>query len=531
MSKSFEKTFNVLRRSKNDTVGVVLLAELDSALPEIRENAIGAIVFRRSVTAHHELLKRWNNLESSLREVVKVRPARLSTTLRNIILEPTHELCEPACRVALEIDEYDLIPVLAHAAEDETHEHRQLLLDTMLQLADNLMYQLSQPRNYENKRDPQLMRVHVVSSLEASVDRYERHELDEIVEAFLVLSRHDNGALQNILASPRHKAYPSVRNAFHHSQRAGVMRVVVALLECQPVSKLVLDTLADREDAEFVARFAAVVPDFGEKTVKCMKRIKVLGLTRCPESLLDIDPAQQAAVVKLLESMGLPDEDTFGVYKVILQRGDAIARRIVAENLVRFRGNDANELAIEALEDADPDVQAIVTRQIRERGVPDALSLLIAKTESRFGIVRSAAQESLGEFRFERFAAVFEILSDEMKLTTGRLIRRADPEAIGKLLEELESRSRMKRMRGLQIAVAIEAVDDVVDGIINRLSDDDYFVRAEAAKALGCCAQDKAKDALRDALLDRSMAVQDAAESSLYNLTHPAPPSSQETSS
>ena len=523
MTNALEKTFNVLRRSKNDTVGVVLLAGLDSALTEIRENSVIGIVFRRNAAAHYELIQRWSHLESSLREAVKVRPARLSTTLHNIIVDPEHKLCEQACQVALEIDEYDLIPPLAHAAEDENHVHRALLLQTMLKLADRLQYQLSQPRNYENKRDPQLMRVHVVSALETSVDQFERHQLQEIVEAFLVLSRHDNSTLQKILASPRHKAYPAIRDSFHHSQRAGVMRVIVALLECQPVSKLVLDTLADREDAQFVARFAAVVPDFGDNTIKCMRRIKELGLTRCPESLLELESSQQAAVVGLLGSMGLPDEDTFGVYKVILEQGDVPARRIAAENLKRFRGSDANELAVSAMADADPDVQAIVTRQIRERGVPDALSLLITQTESRYGIVRAAAQESLGEFHFERFVAVFEILSDEMKQSTGRLVRRADPEAVTKLNVELESRSRMKRMRGLQIAVAIEAVDDAIEQIIGRLADEDHFVRAEAAKALGHSNLPNARDALRDALLDRSLAVQDAAESSLYNITHLPP--------
>lgn len=526
MGKAFDKTFNVLRRSKNDTVSDVLLAGLESALPEIRQNAVAAIVFRRNSSAHQRLIEMWEKLEPSLRDTVKERPGRLPDTLRNIVTESDHPLCKRACQVALEIDEYDLIPALAHAAENEEHQHHDVVLDTILQLADNLQHLLSLPRDYENRRDPQLMRVHIVTALEGAVERYERHESAEVIEAFLVLTRHDNALLQKILANTRHPAHAAVREAFHYSDRPGVMRLVVALLEPQPVARLVLDTLADREDADFIARFAAVVPEFGDHALKCLKRIKELGLTRAPESLLNLEPEHQAAVVGLIESMGISEDAAFAVYQLILERGATEARQIAAKNLARFRGADANELCVRCLDDEDPEVQATLTAQVRERGIPDALSLLIAKTESPYGSVRSAAQKCLGEFHFERFSTVFDVLSEEMKGTTGRLVRRADPDAVPKLKEELKSGSRMKRMRGLQIAVAIEAVDDVIDDIVGRLSDEDHFVRAEAAKALGFASDEKAVEALREALLDRSLTVQNAAESSLYQQTHGTIPAS-----
>jgi len=54
--------------------------------------------------------------------------------------------------------------------------------------------------------------------------------------------------------------------------------------------------------------------------------------------------------------------------------------------------------------------------------------------------------------------------------------------------------------------------------IINRLSDDDHMVRIVAAEALADCDTMPTWEALRDALLDRSVMVQEAAEQSLMRM-------------
>jgi len=68
----------------------------------------------------------------------------------------------------------------------------------------------------------------------------------------------------------------------------------------------------------------------------------------------------------------------------------------------------------------------------------------------------------------------------------------------------LISRSRIKRLRALQMTIAMNAVADVDNEIIGRLSDDDQGVRIEAAKALAMSSSQQAKRALRDALMERS---------------------------
>ena len=69
------------------------------------------------------------------------------------------------------------MPALINAAEDESNPNRDLVADTLLQLAELLYDELAAPRDYRNRRDPQLVRQHVLGSLEQSVRRYQQAPL------------------------------------------------------------------------------------------------------------------------------------------------------------------------------------------------------------------------------------------------------------------------------------------------------------------------------------------------------------------
>jgi hypothetical protein len=515
-----DKTFSILRRSKNESVREVLRSALKSTIPHVREKTAAAIVFRRTSSGHEDLIVHWDKLDPSQRSIVRAHSGRLPDTMSRIVIDADHELCGQACRVAIDINAYDLIPALVRAAEDKSHQHLTIVRSTLLTLAEQLQAEYGRPRDYKNQRDPLLVRRHVVAELEASIERYEKHGCHDIVEAFLILARRENATLRNVINNPLHSVFPAIRDSFRKSERKGVICLIIALLENRPIPNLALETLAEREDDEFAAQFAAVIPSFTPGAIKCMRRVHEFGLVRNPNCILKLSDEHQASVIQLLSSMGIRNKDAFGIYKLILATGTTSARRIAVKNLKNFPAAEATQLIVAALEDDDLEVQAIAVGQLRDRQVPNALALLLAKAESDSAAVRRVAQNNLKEFHFERFASVFETLAGDMRTSTGRLVRKADPEGIEKLNEELRSRSRFKRLRAVQMTVAMNAVTDVDKEIIERLSDDDQGVRIEAAKALALSKSQQAKRALRDALLDRSRAVQEAAEASLYALTH-----------
>ncbi len=132
--------------------------------------------------------------------------------------------------------------------------------------------------------------------------------------------------------------------------------------------------------------------------------------------------------------------------------------------------------------------------------------------------MRQTARQSLGEFNFDRFLAAFDMLEEEVRQTTGALVRKVNLNVIESLCEELAARSRTRRLRGLGVAMAMGVVRDIVPQIISLLADEDHLVRAEAARALGQCTSETARLALHEALNDRSVPVQEAALRSLQDL-------------
>jgi HEAT repeat protein len=64
----------------------------------------------------------------------------------------------------------------------------------------------------------------------------------------------------------------------------------------------------------------------------------------------------------------------------------------------------------------------------------------------------------------------------------------------------------------------VAAVAELEEDIIAHLADEDHFVRAEAAHALGSIDSPRARQALQAAQRDRSVAVQEAAEQALITI-------------
>ena len=99
-------------------------------------------------------------------------------------------------------------------------------------------------------------------------------------------------------------------------------------------------------------------------------------------------------------------------------------------------------------------------------------------------VVRTAARRSLEEFSFDRYLTAFEMLDEKVRCDTGPVVRKVDPTAPRRLAEELDARSRTRRMRAVAVAAAMNLVPQLELKIIQRLTDEDHLVRAEAAKAL-----------------------------------------------
>ncbi len=76
------------------------------------------------------------------------------------------------------------------------------------------------------------------------------------------------------------------------------------------------------------------------------------------------------------------------------------------------------------------------------------------------------------------------MLDEDVRRSTGMMVKKIDPQTIPGLRAELESPVRSRRLRALAVATAIDAVRSLEETIVRLLEDPDASVRAEAARAL-----------------------------------------------
>ncbi|HEX4149515.1 MAG TPA: HEAT repeat domain-containing protein, partial [Pirellulales bacterium] len=389
------------------------------------------------------------------------------------------------------------------------------------------------------RRDPQLVRRHVTGSLEDSVVRFGKHKRPEIIESFLLLAGRDNATLMQILLDPLHAAFVAMIQMLTHSTRPGVMRLVLSHLDNSQAPTSLVSVLSHRSDKRFVEHLLRKIghtPSAGAKAN--LKRVESIAWLKGSIALLDeLDDAGQHSAAQMVLASRMKSADAYGVIEHLALHGNVGGRRAAVAGLPRFTGTEANQLALQTLKDSDPQVQALALGQLRQRGIPGALPILLSHIDSPHHLVRQAARDSLAEFGFPRFLAAFDLLEEDVARCTGILVKRIDVNTVPLLRQEMQSSSGKRRLRALDVARVIEVVPQIEETIIELARQEDHLVRTAAAAALAASDTSAARTILEEARSDSSLAVQEAALASLAEidrrarLPRPAPKNTAHDSS
>ena len=521
MTRGLQATLSVLTETANEAAVPVLIAALDATDRRIQEGALRAILSRRRGAGPRELVKRWGSLSARWKKQIAEHPRQLAQAVRDAILSRDGELCANGCEALLCIREYELIPALVTAIEEPGNSFATMLAEALISLCELLQEQGSCPHEQRQIRDPDRVCRQVLPSLERAVDRFDHHRRREIVEAFLMLVSQENALLKQILAEPRHPAYLVVTDILRNSLRPMIMRLVLNLLESRAAPNVARQMVAHRRDLPFIKQLLQRLAHRStDRILASLRRVESIAWLEGDLGVLDALSEQEQEMAVLLARRSSMDRMlAFDAITHLLQHGRTGGRRAAAAALADFGGSEANKLVMTALQDPDPQVQANVVVQLRERGIPGAISRLIKLLSSPHQAVAIAAQSCLSEFNFARYLGVFDLMEDDIRRSTGVLVMRIDKSAAIQLAEELKARTRTRRLRGLELAMCMDAVSEVEPLIIGLLKDEDHFVRTEAARTLAYGRSPLSQQALRDALMDRSIAVREAAEQALRKLS------------
>ena len=179
MAGGIEATLRVLMESPSDSADDLLIAALRSQQRDIQEGALLAILGRRKSRGPSELVAHWTRLSPRWRTVLAKHSDGCVHAIREAILSTNPARCQNGCEAARALHCYEAIPTLLGGIEVLDRPDRALFLETFLALVESLYEDLAGPRDFHNRRDPQLVRQYTLAALEASLERFAQHRTPE----------------------------------------------------------------------------------------------------------------------------------------------------------------------------------------------------------------------------------------------------------------------------------------------------------------------------------------------------------------
>lgn len=513
-------TFEHLARTENHLADDVLLAAMDSPHLPIRDLALRAVLDRRSPRGHREIFRRLPEMDAQSRSIVEERPERLSRVVSETFQSGDARQCSEACDAIVLFRLYDALPALIDILLGENCPCRQKAAQTVLELTELFYGELCSPNERSRRRDQDSARQRIIAALEDGAKKFARHRAAEVVEAFLLVSKQQNVVLRRMLRQTRESSHAAMIAALTASSRGGILRLLLSFLEDPQMPQVVKNILVNRTDPKYIDNLLAVAGSGASKAVaETLPRFDEFPWAKPGHPILaGMDGPRQADAVALLMATSIPRDTLLELIGYLLREGKPEGRRAAARALSGFNGPEADLLNIQSLNDEDPTVRAVVLKELRPRRIPRAMSLLIRMVDTTHEQIREALREALPEFTFRHFMTNFDRLSDDVRVTAGYMVRKINSEASFDLNLEMESPSPVRRRRAVLAAGAMGLVRELEQSVIRLLSDDDHMVRIAAAQELAGCDTMPSWEALRDALLDRSVIVQETAEQSLKRI-------------
>lgn len=522
MTSGLAITEQALARTRNRAALALLASGLESRSSEVRQAAIRATLRRRDILSHTQLIAHFHELDDADRDVLRAThqamPHHAAAALKAALLRGDAALCRNACDIVHHCRDHDLFATLLKALEQPQHRHAQKISTTIVQFAIDLHDEVvAWARGDRNRRDPSFARRQVLLALERGLKRKTEYNPAGVIDAFLLLAPVDNHTLLEIIRKSNHPCHYQLISSLGSSRTKAVMERLVAFLHDSDAPAAAIEAIGRRSDGAFADYLLHELKHpVSLRVLHNMKRMRtVKWLEEKQGRLLEFEGRVQAIAVDLAMASSIDRDAQFSLLALLMRQGLGEGRRASCNALAEFRSPEANELIVAALKDPDASVQAAALRQLRPRRMPNALGLLVASLESSQVEVRDAARSSLAEFNFVRYRAMFDLLDDVALRSTGSLVRQVDQTASEKLCEELAAPSASTKLRGIEMAVAMGAVDDVCEQLIGLCRHENVAVRKEAVAALAFATSENAEEALNFAARDENRSVADAARQSL----------------
>ncbi len=521
MATSLEKTFDILAHSKNSSAVGVLVSVLDTTDEALQALAVKALLTRGATHGLVEIIRRHQVLARPTRDLVAKNAQALCRGLRDALNSGNAPLRANALELVHELEAFSELPTLTRLLEEQSIRDREAVEETVFNLVNRLYEHMQFGHEREEStgflRDAQRIRHQMLATLESSCHRFHIHRSRRVVEGLLVLSDPENIYLKKLFQECSDEVRGVAADLLYSSKHPGVFTLIETSLAQNYPLPATFSAFERRTDPEFICHLLR--HSFHKLTafqIKNFKEVRTVAWLDPSQNHLDVVPAAlHCNLVAFLMTTGLSQEQKLEVLEWVVRFGSPEGRLASTDVLKQLEDNRVQDVVLESLESAVPDVQAWATGQLRAWSIPNAMELLVERLDSPIPEVQQAARNELAGFDVRRALDIFEHLDPRMRTAVGLLLRKIDPHTPHKLREEMLTAIRSKRIRAARAALAMNMHNEVASALLVMARDSDNLVRRTAAEVLAKVQSREAVEMLLELAGDSSPRVRENAAAAL----------------
>lgn len=525
MPDALDKTFSVLTTTSNTHVVGVLIHALDVADKAVQSRAAAALLKQTSTRGQTEVIRRLESLCPEARTELEKQTGRIAAALKQALLHGDGQLRRNGLEIVRAAEDYEQIPTLLRMLESDDNDLCDETVQTLHELIDRL-YEHSRAEggaasNGNYLRDAPQVRHRVLTELNRAVAHFEQLiHADDVVEAILILGDAASFAVRQVLLQSGPDCRDAAGDLLVTSRHPGVMQLIPDFMSQNYPPAKVIEAVEQRDDAEFITHLLRWFPKhLSAIQQKNFRQIEVIVWLEPQTMSLETLPGNlQGRLAEFVRATGLPDDCKTRVQEWLVRYGSPDGRLAAGQVLATLDKQEVRGILLGSLESDDEHVQAWATGQLRKQDMPNALTMLVERLDSRAAAVRETAREELDSFNLDLMMDLYEQLDPVVCRRAGRLVEKIDRECIAKLTHYLQAPVRSRRLRAARAALALGLHTKVFYSLSMMLSDDDAMIRRTAAEILGHVVTTESYEVLLSVRDDPSPRVREAANTAIDQL-------------
>ncbi|MDR3232750.1 MAG: hypothetical protein LBT46_03645 [Planctomycetaceae bacterium] len=527
MAGGIDLTFQVLKRTQNQSADKLLETAFKSSNEEIRRLAGISLISRRGGSGIDTIIRDFEPGDTFLTGLISDNRAKMIPGLRSAVVSPDPVLAKQAFRLAYALEIYEVLPSMFtfcfwSGGQDKHLQQRQ---NDMLKFSDKYIQALERNEPHERHLLFNTLFPEIVKTIRSKAKDFRQDSSELTLSVFLRFYPFFTDAesdLKQILRIASAPLYLAAYRRLLTDSSPYLFQFIVRCLDKFNPPPLVLQVLSKRFDTKFLSavfkRIKEPLPMEIKTNIAALPPVEWLEQIGSVFNQFDGEALQ--GLVTFLQHLPMSDDELEAALLRIFYHGQGEGRTAAFNALKPIKNDKINRVIWDAADDSDPDIQAEALTELNSRNLPGAGSRIIQFASSPHVRVRETIQKLLPNFKLVWFMDVFDKLDDVRRRQMFDVVRNLDDKTGEKLSVMLEAGDEVAKSRAL---ICLNYCNDLVPKAEKSLcwlllNGEKAELRRQSAEILVAGMSDESRSALVQAFhRDADADIRNAAKTALEN--------------